>query len=262
MKKVLKCVKELDSINKSKGGRRTKLIKESEDCVINAISEIAKNCLAGNIPLKECDFKKLKRYKQVLRKISKKTTPKTRKNLIIQRGGFLPLLLPPALGLLASVVGTAITNKMKKVTIMSVFKTMKLVNIEKDEEIKTKTSETMQNQTSSALISDNADQILCNLDMSLKNILSSNFETEQKLKLYKQTIRKFENQIKRKNKEQNKPIKISRKLLQSKKAKKPKIEKVQKSSAEKPIVAKDDSEKEETNENKNSVKSNIKWVNY
>ena len=114
LKKVLKCVGELDALAQSTTPEeRRQLLRRIKDCVIDAISEISKNCLNGNIEYKKCDLDKLEKYKEILRKISKKTSAKTRKRYIIQKGGFLPLLLPPALSLLASVVGSAIAKKIK-----------------------------------------------------------------------------------------------------------------------------------------------------
>jgi hypothetical protein len=111
--KVLNCVKELHQLSKTKNPKqKEKLIKEAQACVINAISEIAKNCLLGNIPLTSCSYKQLAKYQKVLRAISKKSASiKRRKDLIIQNGGFLSLLIPPALSLIASVVGNLINKR-------------------------------------------------------------------------------------------------------------------------------------------------------
>jgi len=84
-------VKETDSI------KRSKLLKQVQDCVIDAISEIAKNCLSGNIPLSEEDFNKLSKYQNLLRIISKPSPVEIRRNLIIQKGGFIDSLVPAAL---------------------------------------------------------------------------------------------------------------------------------------------------------------------
>jgi hypothetical protein len=103
--KVLKCSSELHKIHKEKNlGKRIHLIKIAENCVIDAISEIAKNCLLGNIPLSPVDFTNLKKYQQILRKISKSTPIKKRKQLIIQKGGFIETLIPAALALIAYLI--------------------------------------------------------------------------------------------------------------------------------------------------------------
>ena len=77
--KVLNCVKELDELVKEKDlTKRAQLVKKLEDCVINAISEIAKNCLSGNIPLSKEDFDKLTKYHNIFKK-------KTLKNLQLKK---------------------------------------------------------------------------------------------------------------------------------------------------------------------------------
>jgi hypothetical protein len=76
---------------------------EPIDCLIYAISEISKNCLIGNLPLKKSEIAKLKKYRKVLRFISGKNSLKKRKKIILQRGGFLNILIPSALYLLSEV---------------------------------------------------------------------------------------------------------------------------------------------------------------
>lgn len=115
MKNILNCAEELHTLAKIRNeDKRRQKIAEVRDCVIDAISELADNCLRGNIPLNRNRFKKLSQFKQILRKLRRKNKVKTRRNLLIQQGGvaFLPLLIPPALSLLASVVGHAINKKL------------------------------------------------------------------------------------------------------------------------------------------------------
>ena len=96
--KILKCALELDQLVKETDSiKRSKLLKQVQDCVIDAISEIAKNCLSGNIPLSEEDFNKLSKYQNLLRIISKPSPVEIRRNLIIQKGGFIDSLVPAAL---------------------------------------------------------------------------------------------------------------------------------------------------------------------
>ena len=103
--KVLKCAKELDELVKEQNlENRAKLIKNVEDCVINAISEIAKNCLFGNIPLSKEDFNKLAEYHNILKKISGNTSVKSRRKIILQKGEFIDTLIRAALVLISSVI--------------------------------------------------------------------------------------------------------------------------------------------------------------
>lgn len=113
MNLIKECESDLRKIFKVKNSReRNKLIESVKNCVINAISEISLNCLKGNIPLSECNYNKLKRYKKVLRTLAKHTFPIYKKRILIkQKGGFLNILIPAALSLLISAVQNRIRNK-------------------------------------------------------------------------------------------------------------------------------------------------------
>jgi len=92
---------------------RSKLIKAASNDNIDALSEIALNTLLGHIPLREEDKKKLKRNSDKIRKLAHRRISRTKKKiLLVQQGGFLPLLLTPLLtalaGLAAKALGTAI----------------------------------------------------------------------------------------------------------------------------------------------------------
>lgn len=112
---VLKCAKELSDIAEAENEKKRKiLIKKARECVINAISEIAVNCLKGNFPLKNCDFNKLKKYKKQLIYLSKSSPINKRKKYLIQKGGFLNLLIPPALSFIGSLVYDLLRKKVRK----------------------------------------------------------------------------------------------------------------------------------------------------
>jgi len=114
-KKVLICLPSLEKLANAKTDKeRKKLISDSKDCVIDAISEIALNCLNENIPLKSCDFDKLVKYKNILRKLSSPSTIKTRKRIINQNGGFLSILIRPAISLIAGLLGSYIGKKIRQ----------------------------------------------------------------------------------------------------------------------------------------------------
>ena len=95
--KVSKCAQELDNLVKEKDPKeRVNLIKEVKVCVIDAISEIAKNCLIGNIPLSNEDFSNLSKYQHILRLISRPSSIERRRKLIQRGSGFIDTLLPAA----------------------------------------------------------------------------------------------------------------------------------------------------------------------
>ena len=114
--RVLRCSKELERLSQAKNTElRRRLILDAKTCVIDAISEIAVNCLKGNIPLNSCDFDNLSKYKKILRLLSKKITVQRRRKIIIQKGGqLLSLLIPPALSLISSIISKYISHKIKQ----------------------------------------------------------------------------------------------------------------------------------------------------
>ena len=68
VKNILNCAEELHQLAKIRNEpKRREKLAEVRDCVINAISELADNCLRGNIPLKKGRFKKLSLFKKLLR---------------------------------------------------------------------------------------------------------------------------------------------------------------------------------------------------
>ena len=117
LKNILNCAEELDRIVKSKNKETyRKRIEEAEDCVINAISEIAENCLRGNIPLNRCQFNKISKYHEILKKLKERSIVKTRKRVLKQQKGYqlISTLLPTALSFLFSVIGPYLKKKFKK----------------------------------------------------------------------------------------------------------------------------------------------------
>lgn len=116
---VLNCLDELEAIASARNNKeQSDLIHSAEDCVIDSISEIALNCLEGKIPLKSCDFKKLKKYREILEELAGKNPADYRRELLLdqlqsQRGGFiLPALLSAGLAYLASEAGGYIYDKL------------------------------------------------------------------------------------------------------------------------------------------------------
>lgn len=101
---VMKQIHLLDSLVKARPAVRKELLKKADFELIKAIVECIENVLNGNVELGERQLKKLKKYKNQLRKIyttGKKWTSK--KKVIVQTGGaFLPALLIPIITAIAS----------------------------------------------------------------------------------------------------------------------------------------------------------------
>lgn len=89
--------------------RKAMLLNSNNDLMM-AICEIVDNVLRGTVKLRPSDRKKLSKYKSVLREMADRSLAKKKKKtlLLSQRGGFLPLVLAPALALVASLVGEVV----------------------------------------------------------------------------------------------------------------------------------------------------------
>lgn len=88
--------------------QRQALLNKADNDVVRGICECALNTLQGTVPVTEERKKKLKKYKNVLRKLADtrkkyKKNWKLKKRVIIQKGqGLLPILLPPIISFILS----------------------------------------------------------------------------------------------------------------------------------------------------------------
>lgn len=108
-KKYLVFLSALRHCNKE---QRTALLRTADKKLIKYICECALNVLSGVVSLKNCEKKKLKKYKNILRNLASKTLRKkknswkNKKRIIVQKGGnFLAFLLPPVLDILLNTFG-------------------------------------------------------------------------------------------------------------------------------------------------------------
>lgn len=101
---VIKHIHLLEALAKAKPVERKAMLEKSNFGLIKSIVECIENLLDGNVRFDKVQLKKLKKYKNQLRKIytsGKKWTSK--KNVIVQTGGgFLPALLVPIISALAA----------------------------------------------------------------------------------------------------------------------------------------------------------------
>lgn len=101
-----KYVSLLEALRDASKEQRIALLKTADRKLIKYICECALNVVRGVVSLKNSQLKKLRKHKQVLRKLAKKGSVKSwqaKKRVIVQKGGgFLPLLLEPVLSVLLS----------------------------------------------------------------------------------------------------------------------------------------------------------------
>lgn len=90
--------------------QRKAILKLATKDEILSLTEVCINLLGGNIELTLSERKRLKKHSKTIRGVSGKIPFTQKKKLLVQRGGFLPLLLAPLLSVLASVTGAAISR--------------------------------------------------------------------------------------------------------------------------------------------------------
>lgn len=90
---------------------RQSVIKSGSKDLIDSISECILNFLNGNVTLCEQELISLKKYKLPLRKLLKKLNLKEKKKILIQKGGFLSIILPSIITGLASIISSAISKE-------------------------------------------------------------------------------------------------------------------------------------------------------
>ena len=83
---------------------RKTIILNGDKQLVNSICECVLNVLNGNIELSSCVKRKLRKHKNVLRKVVDKRVPILSKKVIVQRGGFLLPLLSAVLPALATLI--------------------------------------------------------------------------------------------------------------------------------------------------------------
>ena len=89
--------------------QRTAILDSANKDLILCLCEVIDNVLAGTVKLSIKQKKDLSKYKSILRQlVDKKVSINKKKKLFIQKGGFLPAILGPALGLAATIIGQLI----------------------------------------------------------------------------------------------------------------------------------------------------------
>lgn len=97
----------LKYLRKAKKQERCSLLKTAHRDLIVCICDCAANVLQGRVRISSKHKKALQRHKATLRTLAEKRKGiKTKRQLLIQRGGFLPALLAPIL----TVAGGLLSN--------------------------------------------------------------------------------------------------------------------------------------------------------
>lgn len=84
------------------------IVNECDAEIMNVLCECAHNTLRGNVNLSDAQIKRLKRHRKELEILANKKSSIKRKKNVLQRGGFLPVLLASILPALSGVIGNII----------------------------------------------------------------------------------------------------------------------------------------------------------
>ena len=99
LKKNLDKLKFLSNCNKK---LFSKILISADKELIQTLNECVINTLNGNVNLSVLEKKKLERFKYSLRKFLNIKAIKRKKEYLIQKGGFLQILLPSAITLIST----------------------------------------------------------------------------------------------------------------------------------------------------------------
>ena len=93
--------RELNAINDVKHDKQkcNRIIDEGGMELVNCICDCVHNILQGNIPMEHEEKERLKRHKELLRKLVNEKTFYSKRKRLIQDGGFLGSLIPILVGL-------------------------------------------------------------------------------------------------------------------------------------------------------------------
>ena len=110
MEKLKRNLDILKVLSKCKKSLRTGIIQGGDRDLIITLCECVLNLLNGNINISQQEHSKLKKYKNSLRKLLEKKNLKEKKKILIQKGGFLEILLPAIISGLSTIISSAINS--------------------------------------------------------------------------------------------------------------------------------------------------------
>ena len=109
VKRVEAKISELKLLSSCGAKLRKAILENSDDDLIAVLRECVYNVLRGNVKLRKGDNERLGRYKSDLRKfVYDKGNVSRKRKFLVQKGGFLPLLIPAAIDTVARLVSFAV----------------------------------------------------------------------------------------------------------------------------------------------------------
>lgn len=109
VKRVEAKISELKLLSSCGAKLRKAILENSDADLIAVLRECVYNVLRGNVKLRKGDNERLGRYKSDLRKfVYDKGNVSRKRKFLVQKGGFLPLLIPAAIDTVARLVSFAV----------------------------------------------------------------------------------------------------------------------------------------------------------
>lgn len=100
MKRLLKHINHIKLLGHCDDKLRRAILKNSDKELIVCLCECVLNFLSGNLKTGDTETKKLESYKNTLRQlILSKGSVSSKRNILVQKGGFLPFIIPAIIDL-------------------------------------------------------------------------------------------------------------------------------------------------------------------
>ena len=93
------------ALEKASQSVKSATLRNASKDFVPALVEIAHNIISGGVNITGQHLNALRRHKQAIKELLKKKTTLNRRRKILQKGGFLGLLLKPAISLLGGILG-------------------------------------------------------------------------------------------------------------------------------------------------------------
>ncbi len=100
----------LKYLAKSKSKLRKSILSHADKNLITAICECSDNLLRGNIKISQKVKEQLKKYRHVLRELVEKSSVKKKRQILVQKGGFLEFLIPAVASGIAEIISSVISR--------------------------------------------------------------------------------------------------------------------------------------------------------
>ncbi len=111
-KRLKKHIDLLKILKKANPQQRKALLQSCEKGLICCLCECIKNVLLGNVKISKAKHNVLAEHAVVLRKLSdRKTNIDQKRNLLVQKGGFLPALLAPVLAIAGGLISDLLVGQ-------------------------------------------------------------------------------------------------------------------------------------------------------